>query len=66
MLFAQIEAFPDLGAAALDEVLAVWGCGVDHELGDLLGPIIATVVFDEPIDSRFELTQLHSYSVFRR
>jgi hypothetical protein len=45
MLFAEMKFLPDLWASALDEVLAIGirRLVVDDELGDLVGPIIATV-----------------------
>ena len=39
---------------------------MEHELGDLLGPVVSTVTFDQPIDQGFDLKQLRSCSIFRR
>jgi len=67
MLSSEIELFPDLWSAALDEVFAV-GIGrrvVDHELDYLLSPVVATMTFDQPIDRCFDLKQFDSRSVFK-
>ena len=62
MLSPETEFLPDLWATTLDEILAigVGGLVVDHELGDLVSPVVATVAFDQAIDSCFELKQLRS------
>ena len=66
MLFAEAKFLPDLRAASFDEVLAV-GIGrlvVDDELDDLVGPVSATMLFDQAIDRRSDLQQPGTRPVF--
>ena len=66
MFSAEMKFLPDLWATTLDEILTIriGRLIVNHELGNLLSPILATVAFDQPIDSGFDLKELGSRSVF--
>ena len=55
MLLPESKKPPDLWTTTLDEILSV-GIVVDPKVDHLFGPIAATVVFDEAIDGRLDLT----------
>ena len=66
MLFPQPKELPDLCTTTLDEILAIGirRLVMDHELDDLLGPVVATVALDQAINRRLDLKQLGARPVF--
>jgi hypothetical protein len=62
MLFPEIESLPNLRSAALYQVFAIGirRLVVDHELDDLLGPVVAPMALDQSIDRCFHLKQFGS------
>jgi hypothetical protein len=65
MLSPTMEFSPNLWTTPFDEVLAIrigW-LVVDHELGYLLGPVLATIAFDQAIDRCFNLKQSRASAV---